>query len=193
MKKIILIVGLFFIVLYVKSQSESYTNAEQKTFASINNWFNEKNVNWENLQHYFENYFQTGGITNKNKPIEQQYYDILSFFEAPSKRFPIFKDKKKIVEIMGKLGFSKGDIRLKKHLSRFNKSYSIHKNLNDTTSTYYIFGSTVETILQIPNISPGVVAGTIRKFAKKKDLKKKFYQRATVLLFAFDMTLFLND
>ena len=126
-------------------------------------------------------------------PIEEQYFDILTYFERPTGRFPTFTSKKKVVDIRKKLNISKKDIVAKKHLACFNDMYSKLKNEKDTISSYYVFVVTIETIIQIPNISPGLIAGAIKTQAHKSDLKKELYPKAIILLFVFDMTLFLND
>lgn len=193
MRKALIFVFFILFALHGKAQNETYTEAEQKTLENFNNWFSENGIDWNELKSYFESYFQDGGIIDKNKSIEEQYLDILSYFERPTMGFPVFKEKKKVIAIRKKLNLSKKDIIAKKHLNCFNDIYSTLKTENDTTSSYYVFGATIETIIKIPDVSPGLVASAIRTQVQLSDFKKELYQKSIILLFIFDMTLFLND
>ncbi len=117
----------------------------------------------------------------------------MKFWERPTKQFPIFKNKKKVVEIKEKLGLTKQDILRKKQLDCFTNKYVENRSVVDTTSSYYAFGATLETVREIPDISPGLIAGAINMTMKKEDLKKELYQNTIVLMFCFDMTLYLTD
>jgi hypothetical protein len=78
-------------------------------------------------------------------------------------------------------------------LDSFTDKYIENKTKVDTTSSYYAFGASLETIREIPNLSSGLIAGAIKMSMDKKDLKKELYQKTIVLMFCFDMTLFLSD
>ena len=175
------------------SNTEKTLKIESKTFECMTDWMTSKGVDWKELKSGFENYFSQGEITKSSDPIEKQYWDILSYFEHPSKRFPIFKDKKLVVNKANKLGLGQQEIMTKKQLDCLLKNYTDNKSQIDTTSTYFVFGDIIETINKVPNVSPGLVAGGIKYGIKQEDLKKEFYQLTIVLLYYFDMTLFLTD
>lgn len=173
--------------------NDNYTDLEKKTEVCIDQWFESKKVSWTDLKHSFENYFSSSEITDFKDPVEKQYLDILSYIERPSRQFPIFKDKKKIIAIKNELGLTDQDIYNKNQLDCFTNLYIENKNQVDTTSSYYAFGATFEAIKQIPEISPGLLAGALKMSMNKEDLKKEIYQKTIILMFYFDFTLVLSD
>lgn len=175
------------------SNKEKTLKIESKTFECITNWMTSKGVDWKELKSGFENYFVQGEITKSSDPIEKQYLDILSYFEHPTKRFPIFKDKKLVVSKANKLGLGQQEIMTKKQLDCLFTNYTDNKLQIDTASTYFVFGDIIETIHKVPNVSPGLLAGAIKYGVKQEDLKNEYYQLTIVLLYYFDMTLFLTD
>lgn len=172
---------------------DNYTELEKKTDNCLDDWFDSKNVSWTELKVSFENYFSSSEITNPKDSIEKQYLDILSFIERPTRQFPVFKDKKKIIAVKNQLGLSNQDIYYKNQLDCFTNFYVNNKLLVDKTSSYYAFGSSFETIKRVPDISPGLLAGAIKMAMDKKDLKKDLYQKTIVLMYYFNFTLFLKD
>lgn len=175
------------------SNKEKTLKIESKTFECITNWMTSKGVDWKELKSGFENYFVQGEITKSSDPIEKQYLDILSYFEHPTKRFPIFKDKKLVVSKANKLGLGQQEIMTKKQLDCLFTNYTDNKLQIDTASTYFVFGDIIETIHKVPNVSPGLIARAIKYGVKQEDLKNEYYQLTIVLLYYFDMTLFLTD
>ena len=172
---------------------DNYTELEIEIEKCLDIWIESKNVNWNDLKPIFENYFSTGEIINAKDPIEKQYYDILSYWENPTKKSPIFYNKKKVVDIKNKLSLTKEDIKSKCYLDCFTNKYILNKATIDTNSSLYAFGSTLEAIKTYHDISPGLIAGAIKMEMNKADLKKDLYQKTIVLLFCFDMTLYLTD
>ena len=175
------------------SSYDNYTKLEIETEKCLDDWLYSKNVDWNKLQTVFENYFASGKISNPSDSKDKQYQDILNFWERPSGQFPIFKDKRKVVAIKNKLGLSDQDVVMKTQLDCFTNNYIDNKAIVDTTSSYYVFGATLETIKQVPNVSPGLVAGAINLSMDKADLKKELYRKTIVLMYCFDMALFLSD
>ncbi len=175
------------------SNYDNYTKLEIETEKCLDDWFDSRNVSWNELQTVFENYFASGKISNPSDSKDKQYQDILNYWQSPSYQFPVFKDKKKVVAIKNKLGLSDQDVIIKTQLNCFTNNYIDNKATVDTTSSYYVFGATLETIKQVPNISPGVIAGAINLSMDKADLKKELYQKTIVLMYCFDMSLFLSD
>ena len=171
---------------------DNYTEIEKRTEECIDNWLETKNVAWAELKTSFENYFSSSKITNSNDQIEKQYLDILTFIEKPARQFPILKDKQKILAIKDNLGLSDKDILSKNQLDCFTNQYIENKTDIDTTSSFYVFGSSFETMKQIPDISPGLLAGAVKMAMDKKDLKKELYQKTIVLMYYFDFALFLK-
>jgi len=176
-----------------KKQYVGYTDLEIETEMCIDKMFKTNKVDWLELKTIFEGYFSDGQISNENDPIEKQYEDILSYLERPTKRYPIFRDKQKVIRIIEKLGIKKNDIFTKTHLNCFTDKYIENKSIVDITSSFYAFGSSLETIRKVPNLSIGVISGAIKMSMKKNDLEKELYQKTIVLMFCFDMTLFLTD
>ena len=172
---------------------DGYTDLEIETEECLDKMFEKKRADFNELKTIFENYFSTGQITNPNEPIEKQYEDILSFWERPTKQFPIFTEKNKVVAIKEKLGLTEQDILKKVQLDCFTNNYIENRTEIDTLSSYYAFGASLETIREIPNISPGLIAGAIKMSMDKEDLKKELYQKSIVIMFCFDMTLYLTD
>jgi TonB family protein len=125
--------------------------------------------------------------------LARQYQEILNFLESPAKRFPYFKEKGKVNEIRCKLDLTEGDIRSKKQLSCLTDRYLEYKNELDTNSALYLFGVILEAVREEPDISLGLIAKTINTFMDKNNLEKGLYQKAIVLMFIFDMSLFLPD
>lgn len=199
MRKIrVLVIGLIVLTFQSCGQNSNekyigYTDLEIETEKCLDKMFEDKGADFNELKTIFENYFSDGQISNSKDPIEKQYEDILSYWERPTGRFPLFKDKKKVVAIREKLGLTEKDILGKSQLDCFTNKYIENKAEVDTTSSFYAFGATLETLKQIPDISPGLIAGAIKMSMKKEDLKKELYQKTIVLLFCFDMTLFLTD
>ena len=191
----IVTIVLFFILLQScgndSKKYKNYTKLEIQTEESINTLFEYKQIDLNKLMKIFENYFIEGKIINCNDPIEKQYYDILKFWEHPNKQFPIFKNKKKVQSIINKLGLKEKDVLKKIQLSSLTNRFIRNKSKINQKSTFYTFGSILETIKEIPNISPGLIAGTIVMCTNKNDLRKTLYQKAIMLLFCFDMVFFL--
>jgi hypothetical protein len=169
-----------------------YSDLEIKTEKCLDKMFADKGADFNELKTIFENYFSDGLISNSNDPIEKQYEDILTYWERPTRKFPLFKDNKKVVAIREKLGLTEKDILGKSQLDCFTNIYIENKAEVDKTSSFYAFGATLETLKQIPGISHGLIAGAIKMSMKKEDLKKDLYQKTVVLMFCFDMTLFLT-
>ena len=194
----ILIIAIFFLTFNSCGQKNEknyngYTDLEIKTEKCLDKMFEDNDVDWIELKTIFENYFSSGKISNSKDPLEKQYEDILSYWERPTMQFPIFTEKKKVIEIREKLGLEEQDIKKKKQLDCFTNNYIENKAKVDTTSSFYAYGATLETLKEISDISPGLVAGAIKMTMNKSDLKKELYQKTIVLLFCFDMTLFLTD
>ena len=199
MKRIyMLIIAFFSLTLNSCGQKneknyDGYTDLEIETEKCLDKMFGDNGVEWKELKTVFENYFSSGEICNSKDPLEEQYEDILSYWERPTMQFPIFTEKKKVIAIIEKLGLTKQDILKKRQLDCFTNKYIANKSKVDTTSSFYAFGATLETIKEISDISPGLIAGAIKMTMDKSDLKKELYQKTIVLLFCFDMTLFLTD
>lgn len=194
----ILIIAMFSLILNSCGQKDErnydgYTDLEIKTEKCLDKMFGDNNTDWKELKTIFENYFSSGKISNSKDPLEKQYEDILSYWERPTMQFPIFTEKQKVIAIKEKLGMTEQDILKKRQLDCFTNKYIENKSKVDTTSSFYAFGATLETLKEIPNISPGLIAGAIKMTMDKDDLKKELYQKTIVLLYCFDMTLFLTD
>ena len=172
--------------------TNGYSNIEKETKKCLDDWMDANHVEWKELKSIFENYFISGNISHSNSPIEQQYSDILSYWEKPSKPFPLFKDKEKVLAIIKKLKLSNQDIFGKLQLTCLTDNYIAHKKEAKKGTAFYAFGSSLETIREIPNISPGIIASALKSSVKKEELKKGLYQKSIVLLFCFDMALFLK-
>lgn len=78
-------------------------------------------------------------------------------------------------------------------LDCFTNIYIENNSKIDRKSSFYAFGATLETIKNMPNLSLGIIAGAIKMSMDKSDLKKELYQKTIVLIFCFDMTLYLMD
>ncbi len=194
----IIIIGLIAFTLQSCGQNnnekyEGYTDLEIDTEKCLDKIFEERGADFNELKIIFENYFSDGQISNSKGPIQKQYEDILAYWERPTRQFPLFKDKYKVIAIKEILGLTEKDISGKTQLDCFTNKYIENIAEVNTTSSFYAFGETLETLKQIPNISPGLVAGAINMSMKKEDLSKELYQKTIVLLFCFDMTLFLTD
>ncbi len=159
----------------------------------MNKWFENSGVDGDKLQSGFETYFTSNGIAETSDAKPDQYMDILKFIENPDD-FPPLKDKPMITQTMQKLGISSRDIQEKKQLDYFYKYYLKNKQEVDSTSSYFVFGATIETLNKIPRLgSPGLVAKTIKNQMNKVDLKKELYQKTIVMLFYFDMAMHLRQ
>lgn len=194
----LILIGLIALTLQSCGQNSTqkyigYTDLEIETEKCLDKMFADKGADFNELKKIFENYFSDGQISNSKDPIEKQYEDILTYWERPTRQFPLFKDKKKVIAIKEKLGLTEKEILGKTQLDCFTNNYIEYKAEVDTTSSFYAFGVTLETLRQIPDISPGLIAGAIKMTMKKEDLRKQLYQKTIVLLFCFDMTLFLKD
>lgn len=97
-----------------KEKYKQYTELEIETEKCLDKIFEEKGVNFQELKTVYENYFSSGKISKSTDPLEKQYEDILSYWEHPDRKLPIFKDKKRVVAIKEKLGLSDNDV-LQKH------------------------------------------------------------------------------
>lgn len=170
-----------------------YNDLEIETEKCLDKMFEEKGLDFKELKTIFENYFSEGQISNSKDPIEKQYENILTYLERPTRQFPLFKDKKKVISIKEKLGLTENDIYSKLQLDCFTNKYLENKTKVDTASSFYVFGATLESLKQMPDISPGITAGALNYSLKKEDLKKELYQKTIVLLFCFDLALFLPD
>ena len=174
------------------NQYTGYTSIEIETEKCFDKWLEGNNTEWEELQTIFEDYFILAEVCNRFDAKEKQYQDILNFMEQPTKPFPAFKEKKKVMEIMEKLELSKQDLTTKKQLNCLAELFTEHKLSIDTASSYYIYGDIVEVSQQVPDLSPGLLANAINMFMDEADLKKTFYQKTIVLMFCFDMGLHLS-
>ena len=190
---------LFWIVLVIScsgratNKQENYTQLEVKVEKCYDDWFGKNNVDWDDLQKSFEEYFTSFGISKTDEPIEKQYENILSYISRPIHGFPKLKDKKKIIEIRNKLKLSEKDIFSYKQLSCYTDIYIQNKKNIDTTSCFYVFGSCFEDITQIPDISPGLLASAILMFIDIEELKKPIYQKTIILMYYFTFAAKLSD
>jgi len=177
----------------LENKYEGYSELEIETEKCLDTWMKSKDVEFNDLITVFENYFVAGEIINVSESIDKQYQLILSYWEKPTKQFPIFEEKKKVIDIKNKLGLSEQDIKLKTQLDCFFNIYIENKANIDTTTSFFVFGSILETIKQVPDISPGLIAGSINSSMNKSDLKKSLYQKLIALMYCFDMSQFLNQ
>lgn len=166
---------------------------EQEAEKCLNAWMSDHGVEWSELKEVFEHYFSDGGITNAEDPLEVQYADILRFIERPPSSFPLFKEKKKVVAARKKLGLTEQQLMVKAQVDCLTDLYMQNKATVDTTSSFYAFGDTFRAVRQVPNISPGLIAGAIYMAMDRSDLSKSLYQKTIALTFCFDMTYFLSD
>ncbi len=171
---------------------EQYSAVETQTEQCLNEWFEAKGVSWPDLMASFEGYFARGGISKAQDPREQQYLDILAYLERPTSAFPVFTDKQKVMTMMKQLGVTEKELMLKAQLDCFTNLFMQQGESLDSTTVFYTIGSLLETMTQVPNISPGLVAGAIKRSLKPGDLRKPVYQKTIVLLYYFDFTLFLS-
>ena len=159
----------------------------------MNEWFEKSGVDGDRLQSGFEAYFISNGIAKAADSKPDQYMDILRFIENPDD-FPPLENKDLITETMRKLDISRNDIQDKKQLDYYYQHYLDHKQKVDSSSSYFVFGATIETLNKIPRLgSPGLVAKTLKNQMNKADLKKELYQKTIVMLFYFDMALHLRE
>jgi len=189
----------FWIVLLIScsgqatNKQENYTPLEMQVEKCYNDWFDKNNVDWNDLQKSFEEYFTSFGILKTDEPIEKQYKNILSYISRPIHGFPKLKDKKKIIEIRNKLKLSENDVFLNKQLYCYTDIYILNKTNIDTTSCFYVFGSCFEEMTQIPDISPGLLAHAILMFIDIEELKKPIYQKTIILMYYFTFAAKLSD
>lgn len=173
-------------------QHKSTQELEEETMQAMNKWFENKDVSSDELQTSFENYFTSNGITETTDSEQEQYMDILSFIREPD-GFPPLKDKRKVLGMMKGLDINSQDLERKNHLDYFYDIYLENKDAVDTTSTYYVFGATIETLHKIPRLSsPGLIAKTLQNQMEQADLNKELYQKTVMLLFYFDMAMHLR-
>ena len=160
---------------------------EVKAEKCLDKWIEKKGVSWEELRLVFENYYAEGNISDPSEPVADQYNDILNFWAQPTKRFPSFRQRNKAAEIQAKLGLSDEDIRKKAHLDCLTNAYVENKSIVDTASAFYAFGATMESLKEIPNVSPGLVARALNFYVDKTDLNRELYQKTIILLYLFEM------
>jgi hypothetical protein len=172
---------------------EGYSDIEIKTERCLDEWIQSAGTNRELLQNTFESYFATSGITKASDPKHKQYEDILKFWNRPQMSFPPFSDKKIILKMKNDLGIDDQGLSKKIQLDCFTNTFIANKASIDTTLSYYTFGSVLEAIKEIPDISPGLIAGALLTSMDKDDLKKPLYQKTIALMFCFDMAVFLPD
>ena len=169
------------------------TNGEMEAEACLSSWMRTSNVDESELRKSMENYFVDNGLISNDIPKSSQYKQILGFIAQPTQRFPPFSDKQNIVDITKKLELSSQEIMAKKQLDCFRSAFKTHWNPSDTTSAFYAWGDVLETLDQVPNVSPGVVASALSLYMTEADLNKPLYQTAIALMFYLDFTLFLNE
>jgi len=173
--------------------SKTTGELEEETLERMKTWFDNSGVDDNALLQRFETYFTSNDIANPADSKPDQYMDILRFIQEPDD-FPPLKDKQKITGMMQKLGISDEDIKNKKHLDYYYDYYMKHKKEVDTSSSYYVFGATIETLNKIPRLgSPALVAKTLKNQMDKADLKKELYQKTIVMIFYFDMAMNLRE
>ncbi|MCF8232030.1 MAG: hypothetical protein K9J27_07570 [Bacteroidales bacterium] len=172
-------------------QEKNTEELEKETLNSMKTWFEESGVDDDALQESFESYFSANGIIDPSDSKADQYMDILAFMQNPGD-FPPLTDKRKVTGMMDDLGISSRDVQDKKHLDYYYDYYMKNKEAVDTTSTYYVFGATIETVNKIPKLgSPALVAKTLKNQMDKADLRKELYQKTIVMFFYFDMAMHL--
>jgi TonB family protein len=198
MRKAILL--SFCIVITMSSAGQShlnkdkgYSELETETEACIEKMMADNDAGMQELKTVFENYFSSQKISGRNAPLGKQYQKILDFLEHPDSQFPFYKEIGKVVVIREKLGLTEEDIKGKKQLYCLADSYLEHKDELDTNSAFYLFGNILAMVKEKPEISMGLIAGLIKNKLDKHELKKAFYQNAIVLMFVFDMSLFMTD
>ena len=175
------------------NQYKNYSELEKQSEQCMDNYLDDHDVEWKDIQPVFEDYFASAEITNPEDTPAKQYMDILKYWANPSGRFPAFKEKSKIVKVKEKLDLSKKEIMANKHLACFREIYEKNQESIDTTSTYAAFGKTLTAVNNAPNVSPGIVAGGLFSNIEEKDLEKAIYQKAIAMMFVFDMSVFLSE
>lgn len=176
-----------------QKQYDNYSELEKQSEQCMDAYLEDHDVKWKDIQPVFEDYFASAEITNPDDDPAKQYMDILKYWANPSGRFPVFKEKNKILKVKKKLDLSKKEIKANKHLSCFRKIYEENRASIDSTSTYAAFGKTLKAVNNAPDISPGIVAGGLFSNIEKDDLGKPVYQKAITMMFVFNMSIFLSD
>ncbi len=184
-------------VLYTSCHSETnnayegYSEVEIETEKCLDAWLERNDVDWKELSFIFEDYFASANMTDTADPKAKQYADILHGFHSPSGPYLPFKSKKEVLAIMDKLHLSDKDVIQKNQLDCFTNTFIDHEDELDTASTYYAFGATLEMMEMIPDISPAIIAGALDAEIDKADLSKTLYQKTIVLMYCFEMAIFL--
>lgn len=195
MIKILYLFTIAVLFSYCQSETnnayEGYSDVEIETEKCLDAWLERNDVDWKELSFIFEDYFASGNMTDTADPKAKQYADILHGFHSPSGPFPPFKRKKEVLAIMDKLNLSDKDVIRKNQLDCFTDAFIDHKDELDTASTYYAFGATLEMMEMIPDISPAVTAGALDAEIDEADLSKTLYQKTIVLMYCFEMAIFL--
>lgn len=168
---------------------EGYNPLEIETEKCLDEWIKNKGVKWDAIKPVFELYFSDAFVSDPSLPLHEQYLQILKYWEKPVRGIPVFPEGHEIGKTVEKLGLSEEAIMKKKQLACFTNIYIANKTEAEKDSSFYAFGSTLEAIRDIPDISLALVAGALRMLMDPEDLKKSLYQKTIVLLFCFDMTL----
>lgn len=194
-RKLLPLLAILFMAVACQNSTskEGYTSLESETEECLDHWFEESGADWTELQSIFENYFASAGISNADDPKNVQYQDILNYWERPNAPFSLFEQKTEAMDIVNSLGLTDEDIFNKKQLNCFTDLYMGHSTEIDTASTYYAFGSILSSAREMPQISPGLIAGAINYSMNPEDLNKSLYQKTIVLMYCFDMALYLPD
>lgn len=172
-----------------KTDNSDYLKQENQLNDCLDQWFQEKEVKWTELESLFLNYFEEGDLVESGISESKKYQTILKFFERPTREFPIFIEKKKAIATRYQLGLSQIDVKQKKQLNCLTDNES---QLNENSSLHQM-RETAKTLQRLPEFSPGLVAGTMNSFLTKEDLEKELYRKLIALTFIYDMTMFLND
>lgn len=174
-------------------QYDNYSGLEKQSEQCMDDYLDDHDIEWKDIQPVFENYFASAEITNPDDDPAKQYMDILNYWANPSGRFPAFKEKDKILKALKKLDLNKKEVMANKQLTCFREIYEKNKASIDSTSAYASFGKTLTAVKNAPNISPGIVAGGLMANIEEKDLEKAVYRKAITMIFVFDMSIFLTS
>jgi DNA-binding MarR family transcriptional regulator len=173
--------------------SDDNSDLESGVIECLNVEYEKSDVELEEVRQIFESYFAKGGITKASDTKAKQYQDILNFWERPTMQFPMFEDKSKVAEMAQRLSLNQADIMQKNQLRCLANIYEENEATIDTLSSLATFGAILSTVKQVPNVSPGLIAGGLNLAMQKDDLDKELYQNAIALMYLFDMSLFLTD
>lgn len=169
-----------------------YSDVEKDLEECIDEWLEENDLKWKNLESLFLGYFSSIGVTQKNTPKYKQYDNVIKYLTKPRGTLPKFKNRKEVVEIIEKIGLTEEEASKNEHLNCWIKMYNEEENrFNSSSAAFQVAKPLAKKIDYEPFMR--FDSYSMMFHFDKEEFKKPLYQKSIVLVYIFDMGFHLDE